>query len=177
MEVVVRSPGSSAGVISAAKREIWSLDSEIPLNRVQSMDELLGESLAERQFNMSLLGLFAGLAMILVVVGVYGVISYNVAQRTNEIGIRIAIGAGRVSILKMILGQGAQMAAVGLAIGGLGAFAATRLMTKVLFGVAPTDPATFVVAMLLMTVTVIAACFVPAVRAMRVDPMVALRHE
>ena len=177
MSVVVRAPGSSAGVISAMKRQIWSLDSGIPLNRVQSMDELIGESLAERQFNMSLLGLFAGLAMILVVVGVYGVISYNVSQRTNEIGIRIAIGARRANILKMILGQGARMAAAGLAIGALGAYASTRLMTKVLFGVAPTDPATFVAVILLMSVTVIAACFVPAAKAVRVDPIAALRHE
>jgi putative ABC transport system permease protein len=177
MSVVVRTPGSPTGVISAAKRQIWSLDSGIPLNQVQSMDELLGESLAAREFNMSLLGLFAGLAMILVVVGVYGVISYNVSQRTNEIGIRIAVGASRANILKMILGQGARMAAAGLVMGALGAYASTRLMAKVLFGVAATDPATFVVVMLLMSVSVIAACFVPAARAMRVDPVVALRHE
>jgi len=177
MSVVVRMPDSSASLIPAVKHQIWALDSLIPLNRVQSMDELLGLSLAERQFNMSLLGLFAGLAMILVAVGIYGVISYSVSQRTHEVGIRIAVGARRLDVLKLIMGQGARLAALGLTVGILGAFALTRLMTKLLFGVTPTDPVTFAAVVLLMMAVVLLACFVPARRAMRVDPMVALRYE
>lgn len=177
MSVVVRVPDSSADPIAAVKREIWSLDSQIPLNRIQSMDELLGMSLAERRFNMSLLGLFAAMAMILVAVGVYGVISYSVSQRTHEIGIRIAVGAHGRDVLKLVIGQGARMAAVGLAAGILGAFALTRVMTKLLFEVAPTDPSTFAAVVLLMMAVVLLACFVPARRAMKVDPIVALRYE
>jgi putative ABC transport system permease protein len=177
MSVVVSMQDSSGSLIPAVKRQIWSLDSQIPLNRIQSMDELLGLSLAERQFNMSLLGLFAGLAMILVEVGIYGVISYNVSRRTHEIGIRIAVGASRVDVLKLVLGQGIRMAALGIVAGVFGAFALTRLMTKLLFGVTATDPLTFAVAVLLMLAAVLLACFAPARRAMRVDPIVALRYE
>ncbi len=177
MSVVVRMPDSSGSMIPAIKREIWTLDSQIPLNRIQSMEELLGLSLAERQFNMALLGLFAGLAVILVAVGIYGVISYSVSQRTHEIGIRMAVGAERIDVLKLVIGQGLRMAILGTAAGILGAVALTRLMTKLLFGVTPNDPATFSAVVLLMLAVVLLACLVPARRAMRVDPMIALRHE
>jgi putative ABC transport system permease protein len=177
MSVVVRMPDSSGSMIPAIKREMWALDSQLPLNRIQSMDELLGLSLAERQFNMALLGLFAGLALILVAVGIYGVVSYSVSQRTHEIGIRMAVGARRVDVLKLVIGQGIRLAVVGLAAGIVGAVALTRLMTKLLFGVAPNDPAALSVVVLLMLAVVLLACLIPARRAMRVDPMVALRHE
>ena len=177
MCVVVRMPQSSASLIPAVKGQIWSLDSQIPLNRIQSMDELLDLSLAERRFNMSLLGLFAGMAMILAAVGIYGLLSYSVSQRTHEIGVRVAVGARRRDVLKLVLGQGARLAAVGLAAGVLGALALTRLMASLLFGVTATDPATFATVALLMMAVALLACFVPARRAMRVDPMVALRNE
>jgi putative ABC transport system permease protein len=177
MSVVVRLPDSSGSMIPEIKRQVWALDGQLPLNRIQSMEELLGLSLAERQFNMALLGLFAGLAMVLVAVGIYGVISYSVSQRTHEIGIRIAVGARRVDVMKLVIGQGLRMAIVGLAAGILGGVALTRLMRKLLFGVAPTDPATFAAVLVLMLGVVLLACFIPARRAMRVDPMVALRHE
>ena len=177
MSVVVRMPQLSAGLFPAAKGQIWSLDGQIPLNRIQRMDELLDLSLAERRFNMSLLGLFAGMAMILAAVGIYGLLSYSVSQRTHEIGVRMAVGARRRDVLKLVMGQGARLAAVGLAAGVLGALALTRLMASLLFGVTATDPATFATVALLMMAVALLACFVPARRAMRVDPMVALRHE
>jgi putative ABC transport system permease protein len=177
MSLMVRSPIASPELIPALKSQVWSLDNQIPLNRVQSMDELMQLSLAERRFNMLLLGLFAGLALTLAAVGIYGVMSYSVGQRTHEIGIRMAVGAERRDVLRMVMGQGARLAALGVAMGILGAIALTRLMSSLLFGVTPTDPATFVAVVLLMVAVVLLACFVPAHRATKVDPMVALRYE
>jgi len=171
MSVVVRMPESSTSLIPAVKRLVWSLDSQIPLNRIESMDELLGLSLAEQRFNMFLLGLFAALAMILAVVGIYGMMSYSVSQRTHEIGIRMAVGAAHRDMLKLV------MAAVGVAAGFLGAIALTHLIASLLFGVTATDPGTLATASLLLMAVVLLGCFVPARRAMKVDPMVALRHE
>lgn len=177
MAVVVRAPGALAALKPALKSQVWSLDNQIPLNRIQSMDELLQQTLAERRFNMLLLGLFAGLALALAVVGIYGVMSYSVSQRTHEIGIRMAVGADRRDVLRVVMGQGARLAGLGVAIGVLSALALTRLMAGLLFGVTPTDPATFVVVVLLMVAVVLLACFIPARRATKVDPMVALRYE
>jgi putative ABC transport system permease protein len=177
MSVVVRAPGDSAGVVPAIKRQIWSLDSQIPLNRIESMDELLELSLAEHRFNMFLLGLFAGLAMILAAVGIYGVVSYSVSRRTHEIGVRMAVGARRSDVLKLVLAHGARLAAAGLAAGILGAFALTRLMTSLLFGVTSSDPATFAAMIILMAAVALLACYLPARRAMRVDPIKAVRYE
>jgi len=177
MSVMVRAPDLSSGRIAAVKGRIWALDSQIPLNRIQSMDELLRRSLAERRFNTFLLGLFAGLAMILCAVGVYGVMSYNVSRRTQEIGIRIAVGARRGDVLRLVMEQGAVLAAAGLSAGTLAAVAVTRWMKSLLFGITPTDPATFAVAVLIMLAVVLLACLVPARRAAKVDPMVALRDE
>jgi putative ABC transport system permease protein len=126
---------------------------------------------------MFLLGLFAGTAMILAAVGIYGLLSYSVSQRTHEIGVRIAVGALRRDVLKLVMGQGVRLAAVGLAAGVLGALALTRLMASLLFGVTATDPATLATVAPLMMAVVLLACFVPARRAIKVDPMVALRHE
>lgn len=175
MSIVLRMP--DARLIPEVKRQIWSLDTEIPLNRMQSMDDLLRRSLAERRFNMFLLGLFAGLAITLAAVGLYGVMSYSVSQRTHEIGIRMAVGARRSDVLRLVMGQGVRLAVAGLAVGILGALALTRWMASLLFGVTPTDPATFAAVTLLMMAVVLLACLVPARRAMKVDPMVALRDE
>jgi predicted permease len=177
MGVVVRTTGLPARLIPALKSQVWSLDNQIPLNRIQSMDDLLQQSLAERRFNMLLLGLFAVLALTLAAVGIYGVMSYGVSQRTHEIGIRMAVGAGRRDVLKLVMRQGARLAATGVAAGVLGALALTRLMRSLLFGVTPTDPATFAAVVLLIVAVVLLACFVPARRATKVDPMVALRYE
>ena len=177
MSVVVRLPDATASQIPAIKREVWAVDPQIPLNRIESMEELLGLSLVERQFNMSLLGLFAALSVALVAVGIYGVTAYSVSQRTHEIGIRVAVGARRLDVLRLVMGEGARMAAVGTAAGIAGALVLTRLMTKLLYGVSATDPVTFAAVAALMTAVVLAASLIPARRAMRVDPTVALRYE
>ena len=177
MSVVVRSPDDSVDLLTEIKRQIWSLDNRIPIDRVVSMDALLGLSLSERRFNTTLLALFAGLALILASVGIYSVTSYTVSQRAQEIGIRMAVGANRRDVLGLVIGQSARLAAIGLAAGILGVFAFTRIMSILLFEVAPTDTATIVGTTIVMAVVVLLACYVPARRAMRVDPMVALRCE
>jgi putative ABC transport system permease protein len=134
-------------------------------------------SLAQQRFNMLLLGLFAALALILAAVGIYGAMAYSVSQRTHEIGIRTALGAQRQDVLRLVMTDGAKIAGLGIATGIAGALVLTRLMASLLFEVRPTDPATFVSVALLLALVVLAACYIPARRAMRVDPMVALRYE
>jgi putative ABC transport system permease protein len=177
MTLAIRTPGASAGLVEEAKKQIWSVDSQIPASDIQSMNELLSGSLAEQRFDMLLLGLFAALALILAAVGIYGLMAYAVSQRTHEIGIRIALGAQRRAVLQMVMGEGAKLAFVGIAIGIAGALALTRVMTSLLFEVKPTDPATFAGLAILLVMVALAACYIPARRAMRVDPMVALRYE
>jgi putative ABC transport system permease protein len=177
MSLVVRAPSATAGLVDAVKQAVWAVDSQIPVNDIQTMSELLSASLAERRFNLFLLGIFAGLALGLTAVGIYGVISYMVRQRRNEIGIRMALGARRVDVLRMVLGQGARLALAGTAIGLAGALGATRLMSNLLYGIKPTDPVTFAGAAGLLVLVALAACYFPARRATRVDPMTALRYE
>jgi putative ABC transport system permease protein len=177
MCVVIRSSETSPAAVAAVKRQIWSLDSEIPLNRIQSMDELVRLSLGERRFNMFLLGLFAAVAVLLAAVGLYGVVSYSVSRRTHEIGIRVAVGASRGAVFRMVMTYCAGLAAIGLVAGLLGTLALTRSMTSLLFGVTPTDPATLTAAVALMIAVVLLASFIPARRAVRIDPAAALRDE
>lgn len=141
------------------------------------MDEIISDSLASQRFSMAVLGTFAALALGLASVGIYGVISYLVGQRTQEIGIRIALGANRFHVVRMILSDGMKMALIGVLVGIAVALALTHLMASLLFGVSPTDPLTFLCVVLLLSAVALAACCVPARRAMRVDPMVALRYE
>jgi putative ABC transport system permease protein len=141
------------------------------------MDEIISGSIANRWFSMILLGAFAGVALLLSGIGIYGVISYLVGQQTREIGIRMALGAQRKDVLRLILGNGARMALLGVAIGIVAALGLTRLMAKMLYGVSATDPITFIVVALVLVVVALAACYIPARRAMRVDPLVALRYE
>ena len=177
MTLVIRTPSSSSALVEEVKKQVWSLDGHLPVSDVQMMGDLMAESLAQQRFNMLLLGLIAALALILAAVGIYGLISYSVNQRTHEIGIRMALGSRRGAVLCMVMGEGAQLAFFGIATGIAGALALTRVMKSLLFEVKPSDPVTFAVVASLLAIVSLAACYIPARRAMRVDPMVALRYE
>jgi putative ABC transport system permease protein len=177
MSLAIRTPGPSAGLVDEVKKQVWSVDRQIPVSDIQSMDTLMAVSLAQQRFNMLLLGLFAALALVLAAVGIYGLMAYAVSQRTHEIGVRLAIGAQRRDVLCLVLGDGARLTILGIAIGIIAALALTRLMASLLFEVTPTDPATFAAVAILLAVVAFAACYIPARRATRVDPMVALRYD
>jgi putative ABC transport system permease protein len=177
MTLAIRTPGASAELIKNVKKQVWSVDSQIPVSEVHSMEDLMGVSLAQQRFNMLLLGLFAALALILAAVGIYGMMAYRVGQRMHEIGIYIALGAQRRDVLRLVLGDGAKLVFFGITIGIVGAIALTRVMTSLLFEVKATDPETFAVVAILLAIVALAACYVPIRRAMLVDPVVALRYE
>jgi predicted permease len=173
----IRTSNDPLNLIAAVKSEIWAVDKDQPINAVQTMEEVVARSLAPRRFNLWLLGVFAALALVLASVGIYGVISYAVSQRTREIGMRIALGAQPRDILRLVVGQGFGLTLGGVGIGLVAAFALTRWLESLLFNVSPTDPLTFCGIALLLTLVALLACWVPARRATKVDPMIALRHE
>lgn len=177
MTVVIKAKNDPNQIIGAARKEVLNMDSNQPIYAIKTMEEIRSESVAPEKLNLTLLGLFSGIALILALVGIYGVMSYSVTQRTHEIGIRMALGARGGDVLKMIIGQGMKLALVGVVIGLVGAFALTRLMEQLLFEVKPTDPLTFGAIALLLAVVAFLACWLPARRATKVDPMVALRYE
>jgi len=177
MTLAIRSSRPTGDLAADVKREVWNIDRQIPVSLVQSMDERMADSLAQQRFNMWLLGLFAALALILAAIGIYGLMSYAVSQRTHEIGIRVAIGAQRRDVLGLVVAEGTKLALFGIVVGVVFALILTRFMTSLLFEVAPTDPLTFFGVALLLALTGLLACYIPARRAMRVDPMVALRYE
>ena len=162
-------------VVPALIRAVHDLDPNVPVADIRAMDEVVSRSTAQRRLTMLLLTAFAGLALVLAAVGVYAVISYSVSQRTQEIGIRMALGAARSAVMRMVLGQALTLAAIGVAAGAGGAWMLTRLMQKLLFGVEPSDPVTFAAVAALLAAVAAAAAVVPALRATRVDPAIALR--
>ena len=173
----VRTSVAPMGLAAAIKREIAGLDPTLPLSEIRTMDEITARSVASQRFNMSLLGLFGGLGLLLAAVGIYGVVAYVVELRTNEIGLRIALGAQGNDVLRLILKHGLLLALIGVVVGLAASVALTRLMSSLLFGVSATDPLTFLVVSVTLIGVALGACVVPARRATTVDPMVALRHE
>jgi ABC-type antimicrobial peptide transport system permease subunit len=153
------------------------MNSEQVVYGEQTMDEIISDSISDRKFSMILLGAFAGLALVLSSVGIYGVISYLIGQRTHEIGVRMALGAQRGDVLKLVLGEGVKLALLGAAIGLAAAFGLTRLMASLLYGVSASDPLTFAAVAFVLIGVALLACYIPARRAMRVDPSIALRYE
>jgi len=177
MTLVIRTDNSSSGLIEQVKAQVWRVDRQIPVSDVQTMEQRMAVSLAQQRFNMLLLGAFAALALILAGVGIYGVMGYTASQRTHEIGIRMALGGQRRDVLRLIVAEGAKLTFAGILIGIVGALALTRVMAGLLFEVKPGDPAIFAVVAILLALVALAACYIPARRATKVDPMVALRYE
>jgi putative ABC transport system permease protein len=175
--LVVRTRGNPTDVAESARRAIMSVDPAQPVTAVRSMEEIIDLEVADRHQNMMLLGVFAGLALVLATLGLYGLLAYAVAQRSREIGLRIALGATAREVVTMVAVRGLMLAAAGLALGVAGGWAATRAMTSVLYGVQPTDPSTFAAVVMLLGTVAVVACLVPAARAARVDPMVVLRQD
>jgi putative ABC transport system permease protein len=177
MTLAVRSTSNPTSLTAAVKNQIQIIDKDLPIDEAKTMHQLLSDSSSGRRFNMLLLTVFAVVSLILAMVGIYGVMSYTVTQRTHEIGVRVAIGAQSRDVFRMVIRQGMLLAMIGIAFGLAGAFALTRLMTTMLFGVAPNDPATFVGIALLLTGVALVACYIPGRRATKVNPLEALRYE
>jgi putative ABC transport system permease protein len=177
MTVVVRTAGDPASVVRGIAGVVRQLDPDLVVANVKTMDEVVSNSVAERRLTMLLLTIFAGAALLLAAVGIYGVIAYSVTQRTQEIGIRMALGAGRTEVLRMVVGQALRLTLAGVCAGGVAAFGLTGLMAKLLFDVTPGDPLTFAVVAAGLAAVAALASSVPGLRATRVDPVVALRAE
>jgi putative ABC transport system permease protein len=177
MEVSLLTAVKPTSMATAVRNAVAAIDPEQPVFDISTMDERLAASVAPRRFNLVLLASFALLAMLLAGVGIYGVVSYSVSQRTHEVGIRMALGAQRRDVLKLIVAQGMVLLLMGIGVGLIGAFLLTRFLAALLYGVRPTDSATFAAVSLLLAAVAIVACCIPARRATRVDPVVALRYE
>ncbi|MGD0300099.1 MAG: ABC transporter permease [Bryobacteraceae bacterium] len=177
MNLIVKSAADPAALTSSIRGAIASIDKDQPIFAIATMQELVNSSISTRRITLILLGLFSALALVLAAIGIYGVISYSVAQRTHEIGIRMALGADGGGVLRMILAQGVKIAGAGVAIGILASFGLTRLMTKLLYSVSAADPVTFAAVAIVLVLVAMLACYIPARRALRVDPIIALRYE
>ena len=177
MTLIARTDGDPASLLPALRAAVASIDRELPLAAIRSMDEMIETATGARRFYVTLLAIFSGVALLLAAVGLYGVVSYSVAQRRHEIGIRVALGARPADLVRMVVGQGARAVAAGMALGLVAAVALTRLFSSLLFGVTTTDPMTYLGVPALLAAVALVACWAPARRAARVDPMVALRYE
>jgi putative ABC transport system permease protein len=177
MTLIARAKGDPTVMVKSLQQEVWALDASIPVSNVVTMEQAVSNALWQPRFSMFVLGVFAAVALILAAVGVYGVMSYAVTQRTSEMGIRMAIGARRGDVLRLVVRQGVALAGAGILLGIGGAYAVSRLMQTLLYQVSSTDAGTFVAASALLLAVALAACFLPALRASRIDPIVALRHE
>ena len=176
-DLVVSTAVEPLSLAATVRRTVWEVDRDQPVSKIRTMEEIVSQSVARQRFSMLLLGIFAALALVLAAVGIYGVMSYSVAQRTREFGIRMALGAQRSDVLKLAVGQGLKLVLIGIGIGLAAAFVLTRVMSSLLFGVSATDPATFMIISLVLIGVAVAASFIPARRATKIDPMVALRYE
>jgi putative ABC transport system permease protein len=177
MTLAVRTSVEPMNLTNAIRQEVWTIDRSVPVTETRTMEQILATVTSQPRFNTILLGIFAAVALILAGVGIYGVLSYSVTQRSREIGIRVALGARRGDVLRLVVKQGMLLALIGVAIGLAASFALTRLMTGLLYEVSATDPATFALIAVILTLVALAACYLPARRAAKVDPMVALRCE
>jgi putative ABC transport system permease protein len=177
MSVVLRAGFDPKPLIPAIRDEVWAIDKDQPVTDIKTMDQYVADSVSPRRLNALLLGGFASLALVLASVGIYGVIAYSVTQRVHEIGIRMALGAQKMDVLRLVIGQGLTLTLIGMAIGSLAAVALMRAMKSMLFGVSATDPLTYAAVAVLVAGVSLLACWVPARRAAKVDPMVALRCE
>jgi predicted permease len=177
MTVVMRTTSDPIPLASALRNEVWAIDKDQPVTTIKTMDEAVSESIARERFNMQLLTIFAVVALVLATVGIYGVMSYYVVQRTHEIGILLALGAQPSYVRKLVVKQGMLRALIGVGIGLIGAFLLTRVAASLLFGVSPTDPLTFFGVSFLLTLVALLACYIPARRAAGVDPLTALHHD
>jgi putative ABC transport system permease protein len=175
--VVVKTTREPAAMLTTMRQQVSQLDPAMPIFGIQTMREIRNHNVAPERLNLGLLGGFAVLALILAIIGLYGLLAFTVAQRKREIGIRMALGAQRFDVLHLVVGQGMRLILAGVVIGLLGSVALTRVLASVLFKVEPTDPLTFVTVTLLLCVVALLACYIPARRATKVDPMVALRFE
>jgi putative ABC transport system permease protein len=177
MFLVVRSSGDAADLVEVLRRDIQSIDAGVTLSRIRTMDQALDSAISRPRFNTMLLGLFAAIALSLASIGIYGLIAYSVAQRTHEIGVRMALGAVQSHVIRLVVRQGVWLAAVGISIGLVGALVLTRFLETMLFGVEFTDALTFVAAPLAILLVVLLATLAPAFRATQVSPIIALRYE
>ena len=176
-DLVLRTKGDPAAVAGAVRQAVWSVDKDQPISHVRTMDQVFAAAISQERFQALLLGLFAALALVLACIGLYGVISYAVAQRTHEIGVRMALGARPRDVLRLVMRQGMSLTIVGLVLGIAIGSVATRVLSDLLYGVTARDPLTFVGVPILLLVVAFLACYIPARRATRIDPLVALRYE
>jgi putative ABC transport system permease protein len=177
MTILVRAENDPLTLVSAVRNELRQMDPELPMAAICTMDQLLADSISRSRFTMLLLGIFACIALVLASVGIYGVIAYSVTQRTQEFGIRMALGANRRDVFRLVLGQGTRLTLLGVGLGIVAALVVTRLMATLLYSISATDPLTFAAVALLLALVALAACYIPARRATRVDPIIALRYE